>query len=262
MTTNTAQKSRPWSLASYFGVAAAVLAGIAGGALAVVVTVFLMFEAGGGWFGRFVVFTVFMAIPVIACWAIRNRYARGLAAGLTALWVTIGLAVLWQPWTTMSSGEIEEATAEIVATGAPAYYFGVQADGYALNDYYQDNSQVNFFYGECHGDDFDEGGCSRWDVSMGTEAVSRGGVSITGDARCRQLEPVLSVPTVRAHNEVVMFVDESMIGIEYRAASHDLEKTLALARTLRPVGQADVTALTSPPASTVTFIEEHCKPAS
>jgi hypothetical protein len=92
--------------------------------------------------------------------------------------------------------------------------------------------------------------------------VSSGIVSITGDAECRRLADVLAVPTVLEHDEVAMLTGTSIVFIDY-AAAEDIDQTLALAGTLRPVGQSGaLTRLPPPTSKTRAYVDRHRGPAA
>ena len=253
-------------MGSWLRMAAAGIAGIAGGALALVITGFLLFDSGAGDWGGFALFATLTLGPAALLWVTGGRYRRAGAVGLAVSCAVIFVLLVWDPWSTMSDAEVERATAEVLESGHPAFYLGDAVAGYDLNSYYLGGDQANFFYGKCHpSSDDGEGGCSAWDVSVHNSwsQVTIGGDDIAG---CVRLDPVASVPTVRLHDEMVgidevrLFTADSDVRIEF-AAESSLKHKLAIVREVRQVGDsAPATSLPPPTPGILAYVEENCGP--
>jgi 8-oxo-dGTP diphosphatase len=261
------QRARRVSLGSWLGMAVAGIAGITGGALALVVTGFLLFDSEAGDWGGLVLLAALALGPATLLWVTGGRYRRAGAVGLAASFViTVLVVFVWDPWSTMSDAEVERAKAEVLESGHPAYYLGDAVAGYDLNSYYLGDDQASFSYGSCHlGPEASEGGCIGWDVSIHNSwrQVTIGGDAIAG---CVRLAPVAGVPTVHLYDDqlgidkVVLFTGRSEVNVEF-GARPSLEDTLEVAREVRQVGEsAPATSLPPPTPRILAYVEKNCGP--
>lgn len=249
-----------WS--AWLGVGGLYLLGWVLAALGAAATLFLGFGPG---LGAFLLFSLFTVVPAVAIWRMnRSRYWRSLAAGMTNSWAfMLWLVFVWHPWSTMSSGEVDQATAEIRGSGVPAFYLGDQAGRFDWNDYHLDDSQVNFFYGECRASD-PEAGCTDWDIEVSNLRDTLAGDFIAG---CERLDPILGAPAVtlggfnidRPGDNIGGF-ESTNVFIRFADDEIGLERKVALAETLRPIGADRATSLPTPSEARVADIERLCGP--
>jgi hypothetical protein len=239
----------------WLGICAMYLLGWALSALGAFVVLLFVLRASDPGPGHLVLFFVFTAGPAAVIWVkTRDRYQRSLAAGLASSWLfTFWLIFLWHPWSTMSSEEVDRATAEIRDSGVPALYLGDQVGGVHWTDYFLGNDQVSFQYGECRGSDA-EAGCLDWDI----EVLNLRHSPLIGDfiAACERLDPILGAPAVTLGGRgrdrpgnIWIFTESTDVFLTFADDEMELEEKVALAETLRPIGTSRATTLPPPTKS-------------
>lgn len=232
--------------------------------LGAIATIYLLAESGAGMVGGFLLFSVFTAVPAVVLWRTRGRYLRSLAAGLASPWVLALCLVVWHPWSTMSSQEVERAIAEIRESGVPAFYLGDAAGGFEWNDYYLDNSQANFFYGKCRASD-PEWGCTDRDIDVFNEPTD---VTLAGDfiAGCKRRSPIQGAAAVTLggyysdgpEDNIGLFTGSTLVVIRFADDRMGLAQKVALAATIRPIGAPRATTLPPPTESVRAYVDRYC----
>jgi hypothetical protein len=143
----TSSKSTTRSPATYLPIAGMVLAGLGAFLLIAVPTAFL--TQGGSDQDAMVLLTAIVSVVAVASLRTRKLSWYAFTFGLISAWA---LGWLWV-WSesgsrSLSPAEIRQATAQILATGAPAYYLGPDASGQSLSELYPDGRQIHAFYGD------------------------------------------------------------------------------------------------------------------
>ena len=239
-----------------------VAVGVIGAAPCLVIV--MIVTANSSW-ATLVIFSVLALGPAGALWLTHGLRRRGVAVGLTAGWVAGALLIWWIPsGFSMSPEEIDRATAKILASGAPAYYLGDNADGHALSDLSEGpDGHFDFSYGPCRSSAGwgDDGGCSpaiQTHTAPLTQTMMQA-YNAQGTGPCRRLEPVLDVPAAVLYGELTLFTGSSQVVLAYYDAGRDLGRELALARTMRPLEHpGSVKTLPPPSAEILAFVDKIC----
>ena len=279
---NGSPSTRP---ASWLATAGLVFAGLATGLLAAVLALYLIFGGSSG--GAIVLFTLLTLVPAVALGLKGSRLARAYSSGLAACWIAAAGALLlsFDQDQGATPEALDEAKAQILASGAPAYFVGDRADEHYLDDVYLDDAcfaptnpepvktdpgcqrragkQIAmFWYGEsCEAGG--EAGC--WpSISIQTAPLSWN----LSDGACRRLDPVLGVPTVWLDENgsldgpaIVLFTGSSLVAIvsDDTQEDGDLDQPLELARQLRPLSKSSaVTSLPPPSPDLLAAVEIAC----
>jgi hypothetical protein len=262
MSVDAPPESTKLSLRIRLGLAGMVAVGAVGAVPCLVIV--MIVTADSSWV-TLVVFSVLALGPAIALWLTHGFRRRSFAVGLTAGWAAGALLIWWIPsGFSMSPEEIEQATAKILASGAPAYYLGENADVHTLSDLSEGpDGYFDFSYGPCRSSAGwgDDGGCSpalQVDTSPLTQAMMQA-FSTEGTGPCRRLEPVLGVPAAVFYGELTLFTGSSQVVHAYYDAHRDLHRELALARTMRPLSHpGEVKTLPAPSAEILAFVNNKC----
>jgi len=200
-------------------------------------------------------------------WLSHDRYARGLAVGLSGFWVglfawllvTDPVAGSWRG-PGMSAEDIATEKASILAGDKPAFYLGEEAEGHDLEWVYPDmgGSAKGFTFGYGSDCEVGDGGCVS-DIYVRTFAPSRG--YFRAYTSCTRVKPVLGVPAVALSDySLVLFTGNSMIVISDIATENDSRGEMELAASLRPLGQSKAVTELPPPTAELGFVDQVCGP--
>ncbi len=256
----TDEGARPAHVASWLGVAGTVVVGAGIGLLVFLTLVGVLIDSDVNATIVLWVCVLLMLGVAAALWRTHNRYWRGLAFGLSGFWLGLILwlmvaALFSSPG--MSTEEMDEERASILASGKPAYYLGEEAEGHDLEWVYPNGDAgaegYQFGYGtKCEGGD---SGCNSY-IDVSTFSLARGYLN---PYYCAPFESVLGVPAVTQDGTLVLFTGSSMIIIHELDTDDDHHGEVALARKLRPLGQTKVVTALPPPTPAVgKIIEQRC----
>lgn len=188
-------RARRVRVGSWLGVGGMVIGGIGVGLLVFFIMVGLLIDSDVNASIVFCFCLLLMFGVAAALWWTHNRYWRALALGLTGFWVVLTLwLVVGALFGTqgMSSEDMDQEKASILASGKPAYYLGEEAEGHDLEWVYPNGEfgaeGFQFGYGtKCEGGD---SGCSSY-IDVSTYSLSRGYLNPYSEAAlARKLRPL------------------------------------------------------------------------